>query len=368
MRQIQKVEGPDDKLAKENVIFMNSKLNDFKEKYYSLKDRQIREYNKAKRRVEKKKKKLGKEKEKLERRKKRKQEKLEKLKKQQEAANPFDVKDEENEHIGENGPPAETTLVSDSDTESSHSDSSESEASEEDSDEDGLHAPKSMHELRLQKQERKRVKNNKKREKELKKIMKQKKKAKQNGGFLRNSVLVKTLNFFGRSSKPQELVKEEDEDEVDQETKKLDTNERKSDMQPQLNDFFVQTSSQKAKSDNESQKENIFGQANKEVDIEFFKQNSKNSNGEKEHSDRDEESDKENDEEKEDSEEEKDKDPAPIFNYQEKKAGGLPPLAKGNKKFSRQSTSGVKKIMAPPKSNSRHSVLQKVDLLDLLEN
>jgi len=209
---------------------MNLKLNDFKEKYYILKDRQIREFNTAKRRVEKRKRKIQKEKEKIERRKKRKEEKLEKLKKEQEALNPFDVKDEENEGIGE--PIHEITLVSDSDSESSHSDSSESEKSNEDSDEDGLHAPISMHELRKQKLERKRVKKIKKEIKEFKKRNMEKKRMSKlsntkapgnnSGGFFRNSVLIKsTLNFFGRQSQPQKLI-QQTEDENKEESSKLE--------------------------------------------------------------------------------------------------------------------------------------------------
>jgi len=352
---------------------MNLKHNDFKEKYFFLKDRQVREYNKAKRRVEKKKAKLVKEKERQERKLKRRQEKIDKMKEQQKAANPFSCNDEENEQIGQNVP--EETFVSESDTESSHSDSSESEKSDEDSDQDGLHAPKSMHELRQQEAERHRIKNNKKRDKELKRIIKERNRkskasnsgANGNGGFLRSSVLVqKTLNFFGRGSKPQELVKQTEDDEAqDQETRKLETNERKSDAQPQLNDFFVQTSSIKAQSDHDSGKENVFEQANKEVDIEYFQ----NKDDNKENKNSDKNSSKKSESDEGEAEEIKIEDNQIIFNYEEKAPTGLPPLSKGKKHFSRQSTSGVKKIMAPPKSNGlRHSVLQKVDLLDLLEN
>jgi len=178
--------------------------------------------------------KIQKEKEKIERRKKRKEEKLERLKNEQKIINPFDIKDEENEGIGE--PDQENTIVSDSDSESSHSDSSESEKSNEESDEDGLHAPISMHELRKQKLERKRVKNIKKRDKELKKILRDremkrmsklsnaKTPADNSGGFFRNSVLVKsTLNFFGRQSQPQQLIKQTDDDENKDEALKLES-------------------------------------------------------------------------------------------------------------------------------------------------
>lgn len=265
VRKVHNLEGSDDKDARESLIHMNLKINDFKEKFYLLKDRQVRELNKAKRRVEKKKKKNQKEIEKIERRRKRKEEKQAKLDQQIKAANPFDVNDEETGAIG--NPAHETTILSDSDTESSHSDSSESEKSNNDSDEDGLHAPKSMHELRIQEAERKRMKNNKKRDKEIKKILRDREKQRQSkisnaaaangGGFLRNSVLVqKTLNFFGRRSKPKELLKQSDDEEEDAEAKKLDTNEKKSDQPPKINDYFVQTSSQNTAAKSED-KENI---------------------------------------------------------------------------------------------------------------
>lgn len=368
VRKVHKLEGSDDKDARESLTHMNLKINDFKEKYYLLKDRQIREYNKAKRRVEKKQKKIQKEADRLEKRKKRKEEKLAKLKKQEEAANPFDVTNEEEGPIGHH--PLETTLMSDSATESSHSDSSESEKSNEDSDEDGLHAPKSMHEIRIQEAERKRMKNNKKRDKELKKIIREKEKKRTSkisnnapgGGYFRNSVLVqKTLNFFGRKSKPSTLVKESDEE--DNEAEKLENNEQKSDNTPKLNDYFVQTSSEvtKSKTDN---KEN-FEKISKEVEPEYFKNEDVPENDEEDGSSQ--ESDTSRGKENE-SEDEKEKDDnKQIFNYQEKPPIGIPPLGKNKSHMNKQAN--VKKIMAPPKAAmNRHSVLQKTDLLDLLEN
>lgn len=268
IRKGQNLEGPDDKDARGSLIHMNLKINDFKEKYYLLKERQIREFNKAKRRVEKKKRKIQKDDEKAERRRKRREEKLAKRREQLNAANPFSVNDKDDI----DNQPLDATALSESDTESSHSDSSESEKSNLDSDEDGLHAPKTMHELRLQEAERKRIKNNKKRDKEIKKILKDREKKRKSkvegnpgsngGGFLRNSVLVKkTLNFFGRGSKPKEiLLKQTDCDDEDMEAKKLDSNddnqdlfepsdnlEKRSEEQPKLNDFFVQTSNKPSK-------------------------------------------------------------------------------------------------------------------------
>lgn len=287
VRKANSLEGADDKDARESLIHMNLKINDFKEKYYLLKDRQIREYNKAKRTVEKRKRKIQKENERAERRRKRREDKLAKLQKQQKAANPFDVNDDENAAIGTQ--PIDMTIISDSDTESSHSDSSESEKSNIDSDEDGLHAPKTMHEIRVQEMERKRVKNNKKRDKEIKKILRDREKKRQTtfnntaaqngGGFLRSSVLVqKTLNFFGRGSKPKEILAQDSDDEEDIQAVKIgdDENEdnheevndngnnendpasveKKSDQSPKLNEFFVQTSTQQTASKSED-KENF---------------------------------------------------------------------------------------------------------------
>lgn len=350
VRKMNKFETQQDNEAKEMVIFMNSQLNDYKEKYFLLKDKEIRQYNKAKKNVEKKKRKLAKEKVRQERRLKRRQDKLNSRFKKAAESNPFAV-DEESKHIGEQNP--ETTILSESDTESSHSDSSESEQSSDD--EDGLTKPKSMHELRLQEDERQRVKRNKRREKELKKIIQEKEKKRQSkvsssqenksaggGGFIRNSVLVqKTLNFFGRSSKIQQ-VKVSDSDDEDKEDKQLNSKDIKSDSKPEINDYFVQTAAKKPHSDNNSQKENIFDIANKEIDVEFFHKG------------------------QDDREEIKEVDNQ-IFTYKEKPPKGLPPINKKGKNKSRVPSNGVKKLVAPPKNENRHSVLQKPDLMDLLE-
>lgn len=71
--------------------------------------------------------------------------------------------------------------------------------------------------------------------------------------------------------------------------------------------------------------------------------------------------------EDEESEEQKKQDSRPVFVYKKKEAPGLPPLHKVKSKVIRQS-SGVKKIVAPPKPTNvmRKSVLEKPDLLDLL--
>jgi hypothetical protein len=229
VRKVNKLETAVDNEAREMVTFMNSQLNDYKEKYFQLKDKQIRQYNKAKKRIEKKMYKLNKVQVKQEKRDKKKQDKLEaKLKKESEI-NPFDVKDEESKAKAKQD--LETTVISGSDTESSHSDSSESEASSDDS--CGLNMPKSMHEIRCQQAERQRVRDKKRRSKELTKIIKEKEKKRQSkisssqenkpasGGFLRNSVLVqRTLNLFTRTSKLQQ-VKATDSDEDDKEDQQL---------------------------------------------------------------------------------------------------------------------------------------------------
>ncbi|CAI2358967.1 unnamed protein product [Moneuplotes crassus] len=376
IRKSQNLEGPDDKDARESLIHMNLKINDFKEKYYLLKERQVREYNKAKRRIEKKKRKIEKDNKKAERRRKRREEKLAKRREQLNSANPFSVNDKD----GMANQPLDATVLSESDTESSHSDSSESEKSELGSDEDGLHAPKSMHELRLQEAERKRIRNNKKRDKEIKKILKDKEKKRKSkiegnagsngGGFLRNSVLVqKTLNFFGRGSKPKEtLLKHTDCDDEDIEAKKLDSNDDNQDLfepsdnlekrpeeQPKLNDFFVQTSSKPSKEiDGEEQACNNEEDKNEEATSEEEKYEE-----EKRNSDNDASPNALNgDEDKKD-----------IFEYQGKPPTGLPPLSKKFKSTKDKGAKGVKKLMAPPKAlGNRHSVLQQPNLLNLLDN
>lgn len=344
VRKMNKLESPLDNEAKEIVTFMHSQLNDYKERYFQLKDKQIRQYNKAKKRIEKKMYKLNKEQAKQEKKDKKKQDKLEARLKKESEVNPFDVKSEESK--AKDRQALETTILSDYDTESSHSDSSESEASSDDS--CGLNMPKSMHEIRCQQAERQRCRDKKRRSRELTKIIRAKEKKSQEnkstgGGFLRNSVLVqRTLNLFSRTSKVQQ-VKITDSDDDDKEDLKLNSKEIKSDSKPEINDFFVQTATKKVHSDDFSgEKENIFDIGNKEIDVEYFQNNKK-----------------ENEEIKE-----KDKQ---IFVYTEKPPTGLPPLNKSKKNMSRQNTSGVKKLTAPPKNEIRHSVLQKFDLIDLFE-
>lgn len=73
------------------------------------------------------------------------------------------------------------------------------------------------------------------------------------------------------------------------------------------------------------------------------------------------------DQDNEEDEEQKKQDNRPVFVYKKKETPGLPPLHKAKSKVNRQS-SGVKKIVAPPKPTNvmRKSVLEKPDLLDLL--
>lgn len=283
VRKKAKVEGDKESELLEAVMFINSKINDFKERYWKLKEREIRNLNRAKRRAEKAKRK--------EDRRKAHEAKKAEVKKTKVAAkkehNPFDVLDATENEI-EGMRPEEREHKDDSDEESdhdSHSETSSSDVSDDESDSDGLHEPKTMHELELERMEKERVKAKKRKERELKKIIKEKQRKSKiggqnnennQGGFLRNSVLVqKTLNFFGRKSKPL-LVKNSDDDEEKDE--QLNMFKRKSDAHPQINDYFVQTANKKegdnsnnSNNSNNSQKENIFEQANKEVSFDRAK-------------------------------------------------------------------------------------------------
>lgn len=381
VRKKAKIEGDKESELLEAVMFINSKINDFRERYWRLKEREIRNLNRAKRRAEKAKRKEDR----------RKAHEIKKAEKKQFKAatrevrkehNPFDVLDateHEIEGMHPEGKDHKDGSDEESDDDESHSETSSSEVSENESDSDDLHEPKTMHELELQRMEKARVKAKKKRERELNKILKEKEKLRKSkisaqndpnnqGGFLRNSVLVqKTLNFFGRKSRPLLVKNSEDDEEKDEQ---LDLVKRKSDGNPQINEYFVQTANRKendnSNNSNNSQKENIFEQANKEVSFDQAK-NGKISNCFKliyvgigadnvfgNHED-------------EESEEQKKQDSRPVFVYKKKEAPGLPPLHKVKSKVNRQS-SGVKKIVAPPKPTNvmRKSVLEKPDLLDLL--
>lgn len=333
-----------------------------------MKEREIRKYSKAKNRAEKNKKKLEKQKEKREAKLKKKQDKLDAKKVKEQEINPFDVQDKEEEGAlgGENK--VDATELSEESSEEENSESSDSSESENESDDDGLHVPKTMHEIDLQKMEKQRIKNNKKRDKELKKIIKEKKtrkstigsnKDKPTGGFLRNSVLVqKTFNFFGRKSRPSLLKDHDDEDDekLDDEHQQLDLSKRRSDQQPELNDYFVQTANSENKG---NQQKEADAKVNKEVDPEFFK------NGDLDRSF----GDKENEDFGDNEENKKDEDDSQVFSYtQKQRPDGLPPLHKSKSKGVRKN-SNVKKLVAPPKPNneSRKSVIEKVDLLDLLD-
>lgn len=333
---------------------MNALFNDYKEKYYNLKEKEIRQYYKAKRQVEKAKRKMDKKKEKADRRLKRKEAKMEARRKAQlEDANPFDVQDSQALDMKN---PDETNISDDSEE---SSDSSLSESSSDDEDNGGLHVPKSLNDYELKKMEKRRQKEYKRKEKEYKKKLKEKSRSSKlssngggnkEGGFLRNSVLVqKTLNFFGRKSKPL-LVKNSDED-LDVEDQGF---QRKSDYKPNVQDFFVETANKNGSQS--SEKENVFETANKEKDIEFF-QNEENEDASFE-PDFDAE-----------AEEQKSPENKPIFNYGRKHSIGLPPMHKASSKVTAKPPI-AKKLVAPPKPSNkfRHSVLEKPDLLDLLEN
>jgi hypothetical protein len=355
------VDGEKDLKAIAMVFFLNSTFNDFKERYWKLKEREIRKFNKAKKRLEKLKKKILKKKEKREAKLKKKEEKLASKKAKKQEENPFDVNDnEDNELQGMDVGKDEKLNISDESSEEDEesSDSSESQESCNDSDSDGLHVPKSMHELDIQKAEKERVKNIKRKEKEYKKKMNEKSrsskissnKANNSGGFLRNSVLVqKTLNFFGRRSKPL-LVKDTDHEESDQKVEDID--KRNSDLSPQINEYFVETADKASKN---AKHKDSFENATKEIDVDYFKNEHPESFKDKENQNYENEDDNDGEEKQ-------------IFNYMQKDKTGLPPLHKSKSKGNRKG-SGIKKLVAPPKPKNdlRKSVVEKVDLLDLLE-
>lgn len=362
MRKKAKLDGEKDLKAIEIVFFLNSKFNDFKERYWKLKEREVRQLNKSKKRLEKLKKKMLKKKEKREAKLKKKEERLAVKKAKHQEENPFDVNDtEDNELQGMDMGKNDKLDISDESSEEDEesSDSSESEESDNGSDSDGLHIPKSMHELDIQKAEKERLKNIRKKEKEYKKKMKEKSrsskissnKAKSGGGFLRNSVLVqKTLNFFGRKSKPL-LVKDNDQEFSDQKVEEIE--KRNSDLSPEINDYFVQTA---GKTKKDTKHKDSFENASKEVDAEFFKNEIPESSKDKENKNLE-------------NEDAKDSEEKQIFNYTKKEKAGLPPLHKSKSKAARKE-SEPKKLAAPPKPKNdlRKSVIEKVDLLDLLES
>lgn len=269
---------------------------------------------------------------------------------QLEDANPFDVQDS---HELEMNNPDDTNISDDSEE---SSDSSLSESSSDNEDHGGLHVPKSLNDYELKKMEKRRKKEFKRKEKEYKKKTEKTRSSKissnggekKEGGFLRNSVLVqKTLNFFGRKSKPL-LVKDSDE-ELEAENQGF---QRKSDYKPEVQDFFVETANKNGSQG--SEKENVFQEAQKEKDLEYFQNNDNEDTpfGEDE-----------------EAEEHKSPDNKPIFNYGRKHSIGLPPMHKAKSKVQAKPLK-AKKLIAPPKPSNkfRHSVLEKPDLLDLLEN
>ena len=332
----------------ESVHEIQSKIESFRKRYLKTKKKDLKNLENQKRVLVKQKRKQDK----LKRKQDKIKSKEERLQKQIRENNPFDVMDETNVVMGYAGamnqPAVEAPAEeSSSDTSSDLSDDNFEQNDNDDSESsDDLHQPISMWSIlyygnnKVKKKEKKIVKM------ESQKSSHSKPNSEYNkGGFLRNSVLVqKTINFFGRKSKP---LKNESSGEEDNKID-LKANKRNSNMKPSLNEFFVQT----AKNSNIESRQEESAKINKEIKIDFFHDDKNNSSEEKE-------------EKKEEQAEVLKQDRPLIFEYKAKEKCDIP-MQKSKSKVSRDSVS-IKKIIAPPKStNFRNSVAAKPDFLNLL--
>ena len=331
---------------KENALLelvneIQIKIEDFRKKYSKLKKRELRTFENHKRVLTKQ---LRKQ-EKLKRKRQRLREKSERQNKKKNEQNPFDVLDETENVIGYAGaikPNGIQNVDDNSSSESSSESSIEHKKNDSDeSDSDGLHQPISMWSILY-------YGDNKKKDKEKKKKLEKEKlrasllavnKENQTGGFLRSSVLVqKTINFFGRASKP-----------FADSNKEENTNDllRKSNLNDELNNYFIQT----ANKHREDCKDVFAKSSQLENDDNWFKPKVENI------------IDSENIEIKLD--EQKQDRPPKIPNKSKQKPDI--PLHKSKSKGNRESTA-IKKIVAPPRTSVlRKSVLSTPNLLDLAE-
>ena len=361
IRKKAKVGGDKDIELIETVHEIQGKIESFRKRYLKLKKKEIQNLENQKRVLTKQ---LRKQ-EKLKRKEERRKRKEEKIKKQKEERNPFDVMDETEGVIERPGEILQEQIVTSDHEESSESSSDNTfdkpnNADDNDSESsDDLHQPISMWSILYNDLMKGKNKDKKKKEKEKEKQKQKENKEKarvsqlqpnkepSKGGFLRNSVLVqKTINFFGRKSKPLLNASSEEEDNNIGEKE----NKRSSNMKPELNDYFVQTSSKAEIEKREDSEEKV----NKEIEVDFFKNNEEDKN----------DSEEENKEEKIET---KKQDKPPIFPYKSKVKCDIP-MHKSKSKANRDSDN-IKRIVAPPRSsNLRKSVVSKPDLLNLIED
>jgi len=273
VRKKAKFSGEKEVALTETIRMLHTKMEDFRHKYIKLKKKEQRGFENKKKVLSRQLKKENKEKAKQERREKRRRDKQEKINQQkerneQEDKNPFGAIDESEQVIGGDRQETGNDMNNSDESSDEKSESSEEDHNEEhdSSDSDGLHKPVSMWSI-LYNRKNKSVKPRPSKESKMKeeenprssKVSSSNYKVSASGGFLRNSVLVqKTLNFFGRKSKPL-LNNQSSEDEEN----KLadDEGQKKSDFKPELNDYFVQTAN-KSESD---KKNEVFENVQEEV-------------------------------------------------------------------------------------------------------
>lgn len=284
----------------ETVHEIQSKIEAFRKRYFKTKKKELKSLENQKRVLVRQKRKQDKQRKKQEKQ----RSKQEKLEKQMKDKNPFDVMDETKGVMGYAGamnvPPA-ANPAHESSSESSSSELSADSFEHKDNDDsessDDLHQPISMWSILYYGRNKEKSKD-KKSKNEKPRISQPKSNSDNNkGGFLRNSVLVqKTINFFGRKSKPlQNESSGEEDNSIDPKA-----NQRNSNMKPELNNYFIQTAD---KPKTEDKQEN--SKVNKEIEIDFFHQDKNVSSEEMDNHEKDEEA-------------EKTQDKPPIFPYKAK--------------------------------------------------
>lgn len=337
VRKKAKFIGDKETLLQETVTEIQGKIEEFRKKYLKLKKRELKNFENHKRILTRQ---LRKQ-EKLKRKQQKLREKSENMSKQKKEQNPFDVLDETEKVIGYAWA-ANPQAIKIEDAESSSESSSESDIGNnneesDDSDSDGLYQPVSMWSILYYGREKEKQKEQKKKEKEkLRASQIETNKENQTGNFLRSSVLVqKTMNFFGRSSKPFATANNE---------QKVDS--RKSNINGDINNYFIQT----ANKNNEENKE-IFGKSTKIEDDEKYNDKEDNDNIGSD---------------KIEVEFSAQISKPPVVPSKSKQKPDIP-LHKSKSKANRDSVA-IKKIIAPPRTSVlRKSVISTPNLLDLVD-